>query len=294
MEIQVPGEKMKKLRAEARSVKTANHLSARNVSRQIGKMSSMTQAIPPVPLFYRKLQKDLVIALARGNQDYESPRHLSKESKDELDWWTSYLQRWNGKQMFSHKVEMTIESDASLAGWGARAGDQRTGVPGTAGRETGTSTAWNFKQPSWQSRHLPKTKRGVTIILWLDNTTTVSYVNHLGGTVFPIATEIAKSLWMWCLERNISSRAQHNPGKKNVIADAESRTMRDRSDWKLNPQVFRQIQQLGRVEIDLFASRLSAQVPKYFSWRPDPLSQGTDALVQDWMGMKTYANLGRA
>ena len=44
---------------------------------------------------------------------------------------------------------------------------------------------------------------------------------------------------------------------QNVIADEVSRHMKDRSDWKLNPKVFDQInKQWGPFEIDLFASRL--------------------------------------
>ena len=33
-------------------------------------------------------------------------------------------------------------------------------------------------------------------------------------------------------------------------------------------------------ETDLFASRLSNQLPSYYSWKPDPRSFGTDALPQ--------------
>ena len=74
----------------------------------------------------------------------------------------------------------------------------------------------------------------------------------------------AKDLCMWCLERNIHITAQHLPGVMNHIADAESRTMRDRLDWKLNPVIFRKIDQtLGPLEVDLFASRLNS-VPSLF------------------------------
>uniref|UniRef100_A0A1X7TUH7 Uncharacterized protein n=1 Tax=Amphimedon queenslandica TaxID=400682 RepID=A0A1X7TUH7_AMPQE len=46
---------------------------------------------------------------------------------------------------------------------------------------------------------------------------------------------------MWCLKRNIFLTAQHLPEKENVIVDSESRVMRDRSDWMLNPSIFRRI-----------------------------------------------------
>ena len=53
------------------------------------------------------------------------------------------------------------------------------------------------------------------------------------------------------------------------------------------------------MDIDLFASRLTAQLPHYFSWRPDPSALATDALLQDWEGLRAYVNspwnlLGRA
>ena len=45
--------------------------------------------------------------------------------------------------------------------------------------------------------------------------------------------------------------------------------MLDRTDWKLNPVIFQEINNLyGPLDMDLFASRLSTQCPLYFSWRP--------------------------
>ena len=47
----------------------------------------------------------------------------------------------------------------------------------------------------------------------------------------------------------------------NCTADAESRIMRDRSDWMLCPNIFCAINhELGPLELDLFASRLTTQL----------------------------------
>ena len=72
----------------------------------------------------------------------------------------------------------------------------------------------------------------------MDNQTAVAYVNNLGRTVSTQATRLARELWMWCLKRDILLTAQHLPGKENVIADMESRVMRDRLDWMLNLSIF--------------------------------------------------------
>ena len=48
--------------------------------------------------------------------------------------------------------------------------------------------------------------------------------------------------------------------------------------------------QLGPLEVNLFASRLSTQLPTFVSWRPDPEAMTTDAFTMSWSGLKAYAN----
>ena len=93
-------------------------------------------------------------------------------------------------------------------------------------------------------------------------------MNNKGGTHSPCLLALTLELWQWCLERNIMISAQHVPGKLNSIAESESRVFNDSSEWKIDPQTISPF--LKGCEIDLFASRLSAQLPQYVSWRPDP------------------------
>ena len=95
------------------------------------------------------------------------------------------------------------------------------------------------------------------------------------------------------MERNILLHAQHLPGVLNTIADEESRTWSDRSEWKFSPILFQEINHLlGPLSTDLFASRLSSQLPIFVSWKPDALAVATDAFTQDWNTLpgKLYAN----
>ena len=115
--------------------------------------------------------------------------------------------------------------------------------------------------------------------------------NQKGGTVSRALCELAISIWTWCTERNITIEAEHLPGQLNSQADQESRTIRDRCDWKLKQQVFHQIQTaMGPLEVDLFASRLTKQLPRFYSWRPDPEAEATDAFMQDWATCRGFAN----
>ena len=46
---------------------------------------------------------------------------------------------------------------------------------------------------------------------------------------------------------------------------------------------------MGPLEIDLFASRLTHQLPKFVSWRPDPLAVHSDAFSMNWRDIQGYA-----
>ena len=95
----------------------------------------------------------------------------------------------------------------------------------------------------------------------------------MGGTVSSQLTDLAKEQWMWALNKYIILTVQHIPGVSNTIADMESQTVHNKSDWMLCPQVFLAIMEaFGPLEVDLFASRLTHQIYRFFSWRPDPLT----------------------
>ena len=79
------------------------------------------------------------------------------------------------------------------------------------------------------------------------------------------------------MRNGITITAEYLPSCLNVEADCQSRNPRD--SWKPLPQMFHQICQItGTPEIDLSASQLSHQLPKYFALRLDPYSQGTDVM----------------
>ena len=112
-----------------------------------------------------------------------------------------------------------------------------------------------------------------------------------GGTHSKLLCQLALSLWERCMQRNLFLIVEHLPGQQNVLADHKSRNLKDRCDWMINPQLFRQIQdQLGSCQVDLFASRLTRQLPRYFSWRINPEAEAVDAFKQDWSQFRGFAN----
>lgn len=291
MTLSLPGHKIRMIRGEAIQLLRQGSISARKVAQFIGKLNAAAQAVFPAPLFYRHLQRDLQEALARGNQSYESSLQLSQASREEIQWWQEHLTLWNGRTLLKHRQQMVIQSDASLTGWGAVCRGVRTGGPWSPEEQKMHINCLELTAAMLAVQVFAKNRPGVSILLQLDNQTAVAYINHLGGTVSLQLVQLAKALWLWALQQDIMLSAQHIPGVTNQVADAESRATGGRLDWKLSPSVFQKINATwGPLEVDLFASRLSSQLNRFFSWKPDPLAEATDAFQQDWGPLRAYAN----
>ncbi len=186
---------------------------------------------------------------------------------------------------------MTIETDASTMGWGAFCNGARTVGPGSRPEQSLHINCLELLAATLAVKCFAKGRTCLSILLKMDSMSALTYINKMGGTISPELTRLAKELWLWCMERNISLSAEHLPGVLSTIADEESRVMKDRTDGMLCPHVFHQInQRLGPLEIDLFATRLTTQLPTYISWRPDPQAVATNAFSENWSGMKGYAN----
>ena len=290
MELRLPGEKIKKIRNEAGKILQPDTVSALALSRLIGKMNAATQAIPMAPLYYRNLQTCLREAL-QEDQSYSSTTTLTVEAREELEWWRDHFSQWNGRSLIAHNSSLTIETDASKKGWGAVCNGVRTGGPWSPEERTMHINCLELLAAFLAVKCFAKDKTNLTIHLKMDSMSALTYINKLGGTISPQLNNLAKELWLWCMKRGILLKAQHLAGVLNTIADNESRVMKDRSDWKLCPSVFQQInQRLGPLEVDLFASRLTYQLQHYVSWRPDPMAVATDAFTLDWAELRGYAN----
>ena len=121
MELKLPGSKIKNIRSDAksllqRSVKTA------------GQVDPCTPCNEGSPLFFRHLQACLQAAL-QPLQDYSQPCPLTKEAKEDLNWWGTHPATCNGKSIIRGNPDLTIETDASNTGWSARCSSLQMGEP---------------------------------------------------------------------------------------------------------------------------------------------------------------------
>ena len=92
---------------------------------------------------------------------------------------------------------------------------------------------------------------------------------------------ITKSIWEWAIKRRLWLSSALIPGRLNMEVDEESRKTELTTDWKLKRTIFHNMLEYFQyhAEIDLFESRLNAQLLRFFSYRPDSFAKITNAFT---------------
>ena len=285
--LSLPQQKVVKVKSLCLKAKVTRTMPARQIASVLGTLESCRPAIWQAPLHFRYLQIRMIQALHSSNQNFDVLTTLDHDSLEELHWWVSNINSVNGSPIAPPAPMLFITTDASKAVWGAVCESQRTNGRWSDSERTQHINVLELKAAFLALNSFLKNQSHKVVCLRMDNTTAVAHVNNKGGTHSPCLLALTLELWQWCLERNIMISAQHVPGKLNTIADSESRVFNDSSEWKIDPQTISPF--LKGCEIDLFASRLSAQLPQFVSWRPDPEAVHADALTMNCAPFKGYA-----
>lgn len=95
---------------------------------------------------------------------------------------------------------------------------------------------------------------------------------------------------MWVEQSITSIRAEYVLGVDNVLTDWLSQKELDQSEWRLHHDVFLQLDdEFGPLDVNLFTSRESSQLSRYFFRERDPQAEGIDALHFKWPPRTHYA-----
>ena len=288
MKVSLTAEKREKIILACQQLLKKSVISIREVAHVIGLLVSSLPAVQHGPLFYRSLEIDKNVALQENSGNYDASMTISSESVSDLNWWMTTLpSACKNISMGNPTIEMA--TDASNLGWGAVCNGQ---------------SAQGMWTPLEAQKHINELEllavyfglksflcllKGKHVCVKSDNSTTVCYLNAMGGTKSPLCNKIAKSVWMCCVKNEIWLTACHVPGVLNFEADKSSRQFNERIEWQLQPGIFLKIIAIfGTPEIDLFACRLNNQLPKYVSWKPDPGACHVDAFSFSWSGKFVY------
>ena len=128
------------------------------------------------------------------------------------------------------------------------------------------------------------------VAVFIDNTTAVAYLKNQGGTMSQKLNQEAQEILRWSEEKGVVLCPQFLLGSRNVIADSLSRPNQIQgAEWTLCQETVDQITRRWPATIDLFATSLNYRFPVYFAPLQDPVSVGTDSLLQNWENLQGYA-----
>ena len=215
---------------------------------------------------------------------------LSHDSLEEIHWWCANILTAS-RRIFHNSPDVVVYTDASQMGWGAQ-----------IEHGNNTSGIWSKSESSRHINYLEllavklalssllDARNNIHVRVMSDNNTAVSYINSMGGCRSLECNSIAKDIWDWAIDKDIWLSAAHIPGSSNIDADQLSRNLNLDLEWMLSAPIFQRIVALfGKPDIDLFASRLNAQVEDYVSWKPHPMAKFVDAFTIDWSQFFFYA-----
>ena len=197
-----------------------------------------------------------------------------------LDWWLEEKNVLRGQPLHPLRHALQVFTDASNEGWGAHLGDY---IARGVWSEPESHLHINFlelKAVFLALKSFEHLCRGQIVLVAMDNTTVVSYINKEGGMRSGSLCALLWRLLSWCHPREIVLRARHIPGRLNAIADKLSRHNQViQTEWSLSPQVFRLLfSSWALPQIDLFATWFNHKLPRFVSPVPDPTAWAVDAL----------------
>lgn len=261
----------------------------REFAKLLGNLVSVCMAVAYGFVYTKILEREKFLSLEACGGNYENNIIISKEVKQDLLWWKRNIVTGYSR-IKQYNFELEIFSDASGTGWGAFCNGQSA-----RGQWSDEELSFhiNYREllaAFFALKCFAQDLTNCEILLRIDNTTAISYVNRLGGVQYPLLNGLTRQIWQWCEARKLWIFASYIKSKENINADFESRVVNIDTEWQLSTDAFNIIMtKLGMPEIDIFASRVNAKCDKYISWHRDPSAWNVDAFTVNWSKFFFYA-----
>ena len=285
----IPEEKKIKILNLIKKMISKSDSKVREVAQLIGNLVAACPGVRYGWAHIKTLEREKELALIFNRMDYERKMLISTRVKTELNWWVENL-----PEAFSSfkntSIDKVIFTDASTSGWGAVLENKEIHGFWTEKEKREHINLLELKA-IWLALLSFETEiKNCHILLRVDNTTAISYINKMGGIKYQKFNRIAAQIWHWAEKNNIWLHAEHIPSKQNLIADRLSRLKNVDTEWELNEYAFREITNVfGFPEIDLFATNVNSKCKKFCSWITEPDAWAIDAFSISWSEFYFYA-----
>ena len=281
--VSIPEDKILAIQAKCKK-SLSSRVSIRFLCSILGSLEFFRWGCPIASLHYRALQRNVNFFVSK-NLSYDIRISPSDEARADLEWWVSCGSLLPPRSLSPFSQDITITSDASKSGWGAwNSSSSVHGKWSCSERELHINIL-ELKSVDLSFLSLFQNTYSCSILIRLDNSTAVSYINKQGGTCCKILCDLALKIWEFCVTRNITISAVHIPGVHNTRADKLSRLEESDHDYYLSSSMFSSLSQSISfpLKLDAFASRLNNKLSNYISWHKDPYSSLVNAFSFKWL-----------
>ncbi|XP_034945012.1 uncharacterized protein [Chelonus insularis] len=289
MRVELPEEQKLAVQKQIKDLKKKSTIKIREFAKVIGSVVACYSAVEYGLLHCRSFEKAKIRALEKNRGYFDAVMTIPKSALTEWDWWLKTLPNASRKIRNNH-YERTVYSDASSFGWGAFCeGESANGL-------------WSLEERNLHINHLELKAallalkcfaadlRNTDILMMVDNTTTMAYINKMIGVRYSGLHRLACELWNWCEVRKLWVYASYIPSEENVEANRSSTIDNSDAEWELADYAFQNIvKRFGKLEIDLFSSRINIKCETYCPWKRDPEAYAFDAFTISWSDWIFYA-----
>ncbi|XP_059615632.1 uncharacterized protein LOC132261098 [Phlebotomus argentipes] len=240
MTVELPNDKKAKIRKLTSQFKANHEYKIQKFAEMLGFLVSCCPAVKYGLVYTKACERLKFLALLRSKGNYNGKLSINQEVMKELTWWNTI-----GSSSFNPirnpHYDLTIFTDASKSGWGAAyKGERAHGSWKEEEKDLSINflelTAAFFGLKCFADRY-----KDSQILLRIDNTTAISYINRMGGVQREDLSFLAKKIWRWCEKRNIYIFASYITSEENVEADLESRKLEANTEFELSEAGFRKI-----------------------------------------------------
>ena len=223
MELRLPEEKLQRMSAMVEEWLPRWSCTKKELLSLIGHLQHAARIVKPGRPFLRR-----TIDLSSSSQELHHHIRLRGEFKSDLQWWSLFMERWNGVSMMSSlewaTPEVVLTSDAS-GHWGCG---------GFLASGEWFQLRWRGE---WQEVHITAKEllpivmacamwtgrwRSKMVKCLCDNAAVVAIIQS-GRSKHPLVMHLMRSLCLFTARHNVAIIAEHLPGKENGAADALSR-----------------------------------------------------------------------
>ena len=234
MSFELPEDKKEYILRFLRNLRAKSQCRIRVFASLVGCLTAACPAVQYGWRYSKNLERLKYLSLLKNNGDYDAIMSIPRRLATDFNWWEKTIGTARNP-ILQFKFVLEIFSDASRTGWGAACNGEVA------------YANWNDSELEFHINYLEllaaynaircfaENLSNAEVLLHLDNTTVVPYVNRMGGVQFPNLNPITGLIWQFCESRNLWIFASYIASAENVEADRASRMDNVDTELELAP-----------------------------------------------------------